>query len=143
MNTRNNLGQRAIIYRQSLLCFWMNPLASELRQVPDVVRFTAVLTNRSICLWDYSLACHTDISAYLQLQDTYDSSSFLKGAAAKQPDGKFLMFQSHYLESFKPSRLTQGERLILSSLLGQDWSWVNQYVKVIAWLEAFRKRIGL
>jgi hypothetical protein len=141
MNMSHNFSPEAITQRESPLNIWTNPIGSEFGDLPDAVRFTAVLTDRKIYLWDYSLACHTDISAHLRLQDPYDSQLFLKGAAVRQLDGRFIMFQSHFLQSFKASRLTRGERLILISLLGQDWTWVDQYVGVTPWLEAFRKSL--
>ena len=143
MNTNHNSSLGAITRRGSPLNIWTNPVGSEADGLPPVVRFTAALSVRKVYLWDYSLACHTDVSAHLQLQDTYDSSSFLKGAAAKQSDGRFVMFQSHFLESFKPSRLTRGERLILVSLLDEDWSWMNQYVGVTKWLASYRRAMGI
>lgn len=133
----------AVANQKSPLRIWTNPTGSELDELPNVVRFTAVLSVKELHVWDYGAACHTDISAHLQLQDQYDSPSFLKGAAMRQANGRLQMFQSHYLESFKRNRLTQGERSIVATLLDEDWSWVNQYVGVFAWLEAFRTRLGL
>ena len=137
------MNTRAVANQESSLRIWTNPTGSEFDSLRDVVRFTAVFTIRKVYVWDYSLACHTDVSTHLQLEDTYDSPYFLKGAAVRQADGRFTMFQSHYLESFKRSRLTREERLILESLLDEDWSWVNQYVEVTTWLKAFRMRLSL
>ena len=137
------MDTRAITNEEPLLRIWTNPSGEEVAQLPDVVRFTAVRDSGRVYVWDYSLACHTDISAHLHLKDTYDSPYFLKGHAMRKPDGTFVMFQSHFLESFRPSRLTREERSILESLLDEDWLWVNQYLTVTPWLEAFRTRLGL
>jgi hypothetical protein len=143
MSRNHNISPRVISKQENPLRLWTNPVASELDELPEIVRFTAVLSVRKNYLWDYFAACHTDISVYLQLQDRYDSAYFLKGAAIRQTEGRFTMFQSHFLESFKRSRLTRQERAIVGNLLGQDWSWVNEYVEVNVWLKAFGKRIGL
>jgi hypothetical protein len=122
---------------------WTNPSESDLNEAPDLVRFTADLVGRRLYVWDYTCAMHTDMSIYLGLKDPYSSPSFLKGASRRDTDGKFHMVESHFLQGFKKSHLTGGERDILKSLLQQDWSWVNHYMEIKQWMESYRKAIGI
>jgi hypothetical protein len=122
---------------------WANPDELDLKQAPDLVRFTVDLASREVYVWDYTCAMHTDMSIHLGLEDPYSSPNFLKGASRRGPDGKYCMVESHFLQGFKRSHLTSEERNVLESLLGQDWSWVNQYMEVTAWLESYKERMGI
>jgi hypothetical protein len=122
---------------------WTNPVPSDLRQTPEVVRFTADRTTGNVYVWDYSCAMHTDMSLYLGLHDPYCSEDFLKGAAKRGIDGRYRMVESHFLQAFRRSRLTKEERTILENLLRQDWSWVSLYVEVAGWLDGFQKARGI
>lgn len=122
---------------------WTNPDESDLKQTPELVRFTVDLISRKVYVWDYTCAMHTDMSMRLGLQDPYSSPNFLKGASRRGQDGKYRMVESHFLQSFKRSRLTKDERNILRNLLEQDWSWVNSYMEVTGWLESYRKARGM
>ncbi len=122
---------------------WTNPVPSDFSSMPERVRFTADRTTLSVYVWDYSSAMHTDMSMYLGLHDPYSSPDFLKGAAQKGADGLYRMLESHFLQSFKRNRLPREERVILEDLLREDWSWVNEYMEVTGWLEAYRKAMGV
>jgi hypothetical protein len=122
---------------------WTNPGEFDLKHTPDLVRFTADGTSRVLYVWDYSCAMHTDMSMQLGLSDPYSSPNFLKGASRRGQDGKYRMVESHFLQSFKRSHLTQAERNILRNLLNQDWSWMNQYMEVTEWLASYRKAMGI
>ncbi len=103
LTLEGTMEQSMISPEQDSLKIWTNPTATDLAELPDLVRFTAVLAREEIHVWDYSRAFHTDISERLNLGDRYDSPGFPKGAAVRQTDGRFMMFQSHYLEAFKKS----------------------------------------
>ena len=122
---------------------WTNPGPSHFSSLPERVRFTVDRTTQTVYVWDYSCAMHTDMSMHLGLHDPYSSPNFLKGAAKRGSDGRFLMVESHFLQSFKRNRLPKEERIILENLLRQDWSWVNQYMEVTGWLDSYRKAMGV
>jgi hypothetical protein len=122
---------------------WTNPGPSDFTYIPTRVRFTADRTTEAVYVWDYSWAMHTDMSMYLGLRDPYSSPDFLKGAAQRSSDGRFLMVESHFLQSFKRNRLPRGERLILENLLNQDWSWLDRHVVVTGWLKDFQIAMGI
>jgi hypothetical protein len=122
---------------------WANPDESDLKQTPDLVRFTVDRACRKVYVWDYTCAMHTDMSIHLGLADPYSSPNFLKGVSRRGPDGKYRMVESHFLQAFKSSHLTEEERKVLRNLLRQDWSWVNQYMEVTAWLESYKERMGI
>jgi hypothetical protein len=67
----------------------------------------------------------------------------LKGASRRGQDGKYRMVESHFLQAFKRSHLTKEERNILTNLLAQDWSWVDQYMEVTGWLETYWEAMGI
>jgi hypothetical protein len=125
------------------LSLWTNPGPPDFIFIPARIRFTADRTTRAVYVWDYSCAMHTDMSMYLGLRDPYSSPDFLKGAAQKGSDGRFFMVESHFLQSFKRTRLPKEERTILENLLGHDWSWINRYVEVTGWLEDYRTGMGI
>ena len=122
---------------------WTNPDESDLKQTPELVRFTVDGVGGKVYVWDYTCAMHTDMSMYLGLNDPYSSPNFLKGASRSGPDGKYRMVESHFLQSFKRGHLTNEERSILGNLLQEDWSWVNQYMEVTEWLESYQQAMEI
>lgn len=122
---------------------WINPDESDLKQTPDLVRFTIDLAGRKVNVWDYTCAMHTDMSIHLGIEDPYSSPNFLKGASRRSPDGKYRMVESHFLQASKSSHLTREERNVLRNLLEQDWTWVNQYMEVTEWLESYTETLGI
>jgi hypothetical protein len=126
-----------------LFRLWTNPDELDLKETPELVRFTVDQVQGTVYVWDYACAMHTDMSIFLGLNDSYSSPDFLKGAARRGQDGKYRMVESHFLQSFRRGHLINEERNILRNLLGHDWSWVNQYIEVTAWLESYRKAMGI
>lgn len=122
---------------------WINPDASDLKMTPELIRFTADRARGKVFVWSYTDAMHTDMSSFLGSNDPDSSPDFLKGAASRGHDGKYRMVESHFLQSFRRGHLTNEERNILTNLLDQDWSWVNQYIEVTAWLGSYRKAMGI
>ena len=122
---------------------WTNPDASDLKQTPELVRFTVDRVSGKVYVWDYSCAMHTDMSSHLGLKDPYSAPNFLKGASRRGQDGKYRMVESHFLQSFKRGHLTKEERSILGNLLQEDWSWVNQYMEVTEWLESYQQAMEI
>jgi hypothetical protein len=141
MAAESNSAACNINGKQFLL--WTNPDQSNLRQTPELVRFTVDGTSRKVYVWDYTCAMHTDMSLHLGLNDPYSSPNFLKGASRRGPDGKYRMVESHFLQAFKRSHLTTEERNVLTNLLEQDWSWVDRYMEVNGWLESYRRAMGI
>lgn len=103
-------------------CLWTNPDESDLKQTPELVRFTVDRGSGNVYVWDYTCAMHTDMSSHLGLKDPYSSSNFLKGASRRGQDGTYRMVESHFLQSFKRSHLTNEERNILKNLLNKTGS---------------------
>jgi hypothetical protein len=87
------------------ISFWTNPDPPDSIFIPTRIRFTAYRTTRAVYVWDYSCAMHSDMSLLLGLRDLYSSPDFLKDAAQRRNNGKFLMVESHFLQSFKRNRL--------------------------------------
>ena len=141
MQTESHSTKCNINGEQFLL--WTNPDESDLRQTPQLVRFTVDGTSRNLYVWGYTCAMHTDMSMHLDLKDPYSSPNFLKGASRRGHDGKYRMVESHFLLAFKRSHLSTEERSILSNLLEQDWAWVDQYMEVTEWLESYRRAMGI
>ena len=122
---------------------WANPQLAMLHSLPGLIRFTAAETSRTVYVWDFTKGFHKDVSVHLKLSDSYSSPDFLKGHAEKRPDGSYQMTGSDFLSSFRRGRLVASERALLLELLQRDWSWVNRFIKVTEWLEAFRRSLGL
>lgn len=141
MAEQNRLTMCSIDGKQFPL--WTNPDASDLKKAPELVRFTVDSTCGKVYVWDYTCAMHTDMSMYLRLNDPYSSPNFLKGASKRGPDRKYHMVESHFLQAFKRSHLTNEERNILKNLLEKDWTWVDPFMGVTEWLESYRKAMGL
>jgi hypothetical protein len=52
------------------------------------------------------------------------------------------MVGSDFLQSFV-GKLDSKEKVFLNNLLNQDWSWIDDYIKITKWMSSFRERLGL
>jgi hypothetical protein len=105
------------------------------------IRFTADARTKTVYGWNFNNGHHADTSRALNLNDTYSSLDFLRGAAEKI-DGKFVFVASDFFASFK-GRLVGDDRRFLTELFAKDWSWVDQYILVTDRLHMLKERFGL
>ena len=133
---------RAVSSNGKFFEVWTNPSLSELSEIGEVVRFTADCRTCNLYVWNFSAGHHADVSSALELEGTFSSLDFLKGAACKGINGTYRMHDSDFLKSFI-GRLTGSERKFLTELLNNDWSWVDRYIEVTGKLRSFREALRL
>lgn len=119
---------------------WLNPCSADLELMPEMIRFTADYDNRNIYIWGFALGYHSDVSVALKLEDSFNSSDFLKGHARRNEQGRYVMIGSDFLESFT-RKVTAADRALLVDLMHKDWTWLSTLVDVDHWLESFQKRL--
>lgn len=124
------------------LTVWLNPCSADLELNPEMIRFTADYDNRNIYVWGFALGYHSDVSVALKLEDSFNSSDFLKGHARRNEQGRYVMIGSDFLESFT-RKVTAADRDLLIKLLKKDWTWISCFINAMEWLELFRQRFSI
>jgi hypothetical protein len=119
---------------------FVNPDQFQLQEIGEVIRFVADNGTRTLYVWNYNAGSHDDVSSGLNLKERFNSINFLGGSAKRRSDGSYVMRDSDFLKSFV-ARWTLSDERFLSRLLSQDWSWVDQYIRVTEWLRGLKEAL--
>lgn len=120
---------------------FVNPAHSSLQKIGEAIRFVADNRTRTLYVWNYNAGFHADVSSALNLPHTADSANFLKGSARRNRNGSYAIKDSHFLKSFV-GRWNLSDKKFLSRLLSQDWSWVDESIRVTEWLTALKEAVS-
>ena len=136
MNTRtakNAMNEEFIIV--------VNPTMDDISILGPHVRFTADNRTRTVYAWPFSSGHHADVSIGLNLKDSYSCPDVLRGAAVFQ-NGIYRFVASDFLSSFRKYPGDE-DRIFLQKLFGNDWSWVDEFVKVTEFLDLLKMKFDI
>jgi len=114
---------------------FVNPTSSEIKELPDKVRFVADSKKKDVYVWDAEV-----IHSYALPNILIDPPSSLTGTARKI-GGKLSMFYSDQLDyvlavASPSSRAHEFQYLLRRSWIWEkDNKWVNKYVDITQWLK--------
>ena len=119
-----------------------NPTFPELSRIGHKIRFIANNGNKVIYVWNFNDGFHTQLALALKLTENFSPSDLLRGHAEKKDNGTYEMVGSNLLDSFL-EKMTKRDRVLLDDLMNQDWSWVDDYIKITGWMSSFRESLAL
>ena len=119
-----------------------NPTFPELSKIGPKVRFIANNGNKVVYVWNFCDGFHTQVALALKLTENFSLSDLLRGHAEKKDNGTYEMVGSNLLDSFL-EKMTKRDRVLLDDLMNQDWSWVDDYIKITGWMSSYRESLAL
>lgn len=132
-------------YSRDYIEFFVNPSRSEFtdamqqsKKQRGFVRFFAFQKNKKVYIWN-SEVIHVNAFGQIKKNDpslkgvSSVSNNILPGVA-KPGAGGWRMTSSDELRS---------EPVMAKKVVKQDWSWVDNYIKVTPWIERARKKLKI
>jgi len=98
--------------------------------------------HKVIYIWNFYEGFHAHVSIGLKFSEKFSSLDFLRGHAGKNDNGTYEMAGSDFLNSFV-GKMTGKEKVFLTTLLNQNWDWIDDYIQAAGWIDSFRTKLRL
>ena len=122
------------------------------------MRFSAYVSDKTVYVWRSDLAIHTEVRANIGLPVSgkklvfwQNGTGMLDGVAEKSGDVYVMASSDCFTQGFieyqsgkRSGKLNWAKDVThsLADVLDQDWSWVNHYIKVDAWLNNMKESVN-